>query len=56
VRHPERVLSRHELLADVWGYDFLGGSNVIDVTVSHLRQALEAASCDRRWRRRANRS
>jgi DNA-binding response OmpR family regulator len=57
VRHPERVLSRHELLEDVWGYDFLGDSNVIEVTVSHLRQALEeAATYDRRWRRRANRS
>jgi two-component system response regulator MprA len=43
MRHPERVLSRRELLGDVWGYDFLGDSNVIEVTVSHLRQALEAA-------------
>jgi two-component system, OmpR family, response regulator MprA len=42
MRHPERVLSRRELLEDVWGYDFLGDSNVIEVTVSHLRQALEA--------------
>ncbi len=43
MRHPERVLSRRELLADVWGYDFLGDSNVIEVTVSHIRQALELA-------------
>jgi two-component system response regulator MprA len=43
LRHPQRVLSRRELLEAVWRYDFLGDSNVIDVTISHLRQALEAA-------------
>jgi two-component system response regulator MprA len=42
MRHPERVLTRRELLEDVWGFDFLGDSNVIEVTVSHIRQALEA--------------
>jgi two-component system, OmpR family, response regulator MprA len=44
MRHPERVLSRRDLLGDVWGYDFLGDSNVIEVTISQLRQALEAAA------------
>jgi two-component system response regulator MprA len=43
VRHSERVLSRRELLSEVWGYEFLGDSNVIEVTVGHVRQALEAA-------------
>jgi two-component system response regulator MprA len=43
LRHPERVLSRRELLEEVWGYDFLGDSNVIEVTVGHVRQALECA-------------
>jgi two-component system response regulator MprA len=42
MRHPQRVLSRRELLEDVWGYEFLGDSNVIEVTVSTIRQALEA--------------
>jgi two-component system response regulator MprA len=42
MRHPQRVLSRRELLEEVWGYDFLGDSNVIEVTVSAIRQALEA--------------
>jgi two-component system response regulator MprA len=42
MRHPERVLSRRELLEEVWGYEFLGDSNVIEVTVGHVRQALEA--------------
>jgi two-component system response regulator MprA len=42
MRHPRRVLSRRELLEEVWGYAFLGDSNVIEVTVSAIRQALEA--------------
>jgi two-component system response regulator MprA len=42
LRNPERVVSRRELLEEVWGYDFLGDSNVIEVTVGQLRQKLEA--------------
>jgi two-component system, OmpR family, response regulator MprA len=42
LRHPGRVLSRRELFEEVWGYDFLGDTNVIEVTVGHLRQKLEA--------------
>src|SRR5205085_29670 len=42
MRHPERVLNRREILEEVWGYEFLGDSNVIEVTVSYVRQALEA--------------
>jgi DNA-binding response OmpR family regulator len=42
LRQPERVLSRRELWQTVWGDEFLGDSNVIEVTVSHIRQALEA--------------
>jgi two-component system response regulator MprA len=42
MRHPERVLSRRDLLSEAWGYEFVGDSNVIEVTVSHVRQVLEA--------------
>jgi two-component system, OmpR family, response regulator MprA len=42
LRNPERVLSRQELLQHVWGWDPGDDSNVIEVTISHLRQALEA--------------
>jgi two-component system response regulator MprA len=42
LRNPGRVLSRRELLEEVWGYDFLGDSNVIEVTVGQLRQKLES--------------
>ncbi|MBI4213982.1 MAG: response regulator transcription factor [Chloroflexi bacterium] len=42
LRHPGRVLSRMEIFEEVWGFDFLGDSNVIEVTLGHLRQKLEA--------------
>jgi DNA-binding response OmpR family regulator len=34
------VLSREQLLSRVWGYDFDGASNVVDVYVSYLRRKL----------------
>jgi DNA-binding response OmpR family regulator len=37
------VLSRRKIFEAVWGSDFLGDSNVIEVTVTHLRQKLEGA-------------
>jgi two-component system response regulator MprA len=40
VRNAGQVLERSTLLAEVWGYDFLGGSNVVDVYVGYLRQKL----------------
>jgi two-component system, OmpR family, response regulator MprA len=41
LRHPRRVLTRARVLEQVWGYDYLGGSNVIDVYVRVLREKLE---------------
>ena len=38
--HPGKVISRERLLAEVWGYDFDPGSNVVDVCVRRLRQKL----------------
>jgi len=42
LRHPRQVLSRDTIFARVWGSDFLGGSNLIDVHVMRLRDKLEA--------------
>jgi two-component system response regulator MprA len=42
LRHPRQVLSRDTIFERVWGSDFLGGSNVIDVHVMRLREKLEA--------------
>lgn len=41
---PDRVVSRSELLAQVWGTSFDPGSNLVDVHVSRLREKLGAAS------------
>jgi two-component system, OmpR family, response regulator NblR len=39
--YPETELSREQILENVWGYDFLGESNVIEVYVRYLRLKLE---------------
>jgi two-component system response regulator MprA len=43
MRRPRQVLSRDDLLARVWGYDFETDTNVVDVYVLYLRRKLEAA-------------
>jgi DNA-binding response OmpR family regulator len=40
VRHPQQVLSREQLLSQVWGYDYDPGSNIVDVYVGYLRRKL----------------
>ena len=40
LQHPNQVLSREQLLARVWGYDYDPGSNVVDVYVGYLRKKL----------------
>ena len=40
MRNPGQVLSREQLLSAVWGIDFDGGSNVVDVYLSYLRQKI----------------
>lgn len=47
MRHPNVALSREAILSAVWGYDFLGGSNVIDSYVRYLRGKLEGADDER---------
>lgn len=42
MRHPRRPLSRTMIRESIWGYDYYGASNVVDVYVRHLRQKLEA--------------
>lgn len=41
-RHPGQVLSKAQLLDQVWGYDFDGASNVVEAYVRHLRRKLGA--------------
>jgi DNA-binding response OmpR family regulator len=40
-RHAGQTLSREDLAQHVWGHEFDAGSNVIDVTVSHLRSKVD---------------
>lgn len=40
LRHPRQVFSRETILNRVWGYDFIGDTNVVEVHVSALRQKL----------------
>lgn len=40
--HPNQVLTREQILERVWGYDFMGDSNIIEVYVRYLRLKLEA--------------
>jgi DNA-binding response OmpR family regulator len=40
--HPKQVLTRDQILEQVWGYDFMGDSNIIEVYIRYLRLKLEA--------------
>lgn len=42
MRHPNQVLPRELIMERVWGYDFPGESNVLEVYVKNLRRLLEA--------------
>lgn len=40
VQHPGRAFTRQQLLSDVWGYDYFGGTRTVDVHVRRLRAKL----------------
>ncbi len=46
--HPKQVLSRQIILDRVWGYDFGGETNIIEVYVRYLREKLEDDPSDPR--------
>jgi DNA-binding response OmpR family regulator len=41
VRHPEQVLTRDQLLNQVWGYDFYGDESTVTVHIRRLREKIE---------------
>jgi DNA-binding response OmpR family regulator len=43
MRHPRQVLTRDIIYERVWGYDFGGESNIVEVYIRYLRAKLEAA-------------
>lgn len=38
--HPSQVFSREQLLSEVWGYDYFGGTRTVDVHIRRLRAKL----------------
>lgn len=42
ISHPKQVLTRDRILEEVWGYDFMGDSNIIEVYIRYLRLKLES--------------
>ena len=39
-QHPGRVFSRSQLLQEIWGYDYFGGTRTVDVHIRRLRSKL----------------
>jgi DNA-binding response OmpR family regulator len=44
LRHPRQVLSKEQILQEVWGYDFLGDTNIVEQYVRSLRQKMNPPS------------
>ena len=42
LRHPRQVLERGQILHEVWGYDFGGDDNVLEIYIGYLRKKLES--------------
>jgi two-component system response regulator MprA len=47
LRHPRQVLTREQILEQVWGYESEAETNVLEVHLGHLRQKLEAGGAAR---------
>ena len=41
MRHPRQVVTRGQFYDRIWGYDFGGESNILEVYIRYLRQKLE---------------
>lgn len=41
LRNKRTVLTRDQILSNVWGYDYMGDTNVVDVYIRYLRQKLD---------------
>jgi len=47
LQHPRQVLEREQILTHVWGYDFGGEDNVLEVYIGYLRKKTEAGGAPR---------
>ncbi|GIQ69236.1 DNA-binding response regulator [Xylanibacillus composti] len=41
LRHEDEPQSREQIIQDVWGYDYVGDTNIVDVYIRYLRQKLD---------------
>lgn len=41
LRNKRTVLSRNQILQEVWGYDYIGDTNVVDVYIRYLRSKID---------------
>lgn len=44
LKHPKQVLSRDQILEAVWGFDYYGDTNVVDVYIRYVRQKLSESN------------
>ena len=49
VEHKNRILSREQLLAAIWDYDYDAGTRIVDVHISHLREKIEETPKEPRY-------
>lgn len=40
MRNPNQVISRHQIIDHLWGYDFMSASNIVDVHIKNLRKKI----------------
>jgi DNA-binding response OmpR family regulator len=43
IEHPNEILSREQIMNDVWGFAFLGNSNLVDVYIRYVRKKLNTS-------------
>ncbi|MEC2110135.1 two-component system response regulator YkoG [Bacillus stercoris] len=41
LKHPQQVLTREQILSTVWGFDYIGDTNVVDVYIRYIRKKLD---------------
>ncbi|MED1172710.1 two-component system response regulator YkoG [Bacillus inaquosorum] len=41
LKHPQQVLTREQILNSVWGFDYIGDTNVVDVYIRYIRKKLD---------------
>lgn len=44
LKHPKQVLTREQILEAVWGFDYFGDTNVVDVYIRYIRQKLNSSN------------